>query len=234
VLKTTAVLGGLSVIDIASAAAQDDETLLATLAGERRLAVARGDALGPDDSIADDPLPLFRETVVRGPEGLLAFAPERLAEEGRVGLENMLVLTGVRALGGERTTALAGAAVPGDRWFPNDVFQRLGENEWFPDDVFVPEEGVEAGPVVAFRDAEWEPGAPLFAEEWFPTDVFDSAEVLEPGTSGFETADVWPLFAAAGSNFFPDDLFSPDFAMAWEELAAAETATVLSPDDLRG
>jgi hypothetical protein len=228
VATTTLVLGGAG-IGTVGGTTQDVETLLDGVAGGSPLLVARGEALGFDDESISG-TEWMPDATIRGPEGVLAFAPRRLADEnGRVGLENMLVMTGVRALEGDLTTRMAGGVFEGGRWFPQDTYQRLGEIEWFPTDIFVSEDGVEGGRVMAFRDEEWEPNNGLFPEEWFPQDTYEPTDVVEAGTAEFETADVWPLFGAAGHNFFPDDVFErvQDDLVPWEELADAETATVL-------
>jgi len=42
-----------------------------------------------------------------------------------------------------------------------------------------------------------------------------------------------PLSATAGHNFFADKDFVEEFAAEWKQLAEAETATVIDPEELR-
>lgn len=237
VLRTSAltsalsVVGGFSVGTVAgTGASQEGATFMEAFAGESPLVVARGDALGLDDEAIrrTNWLPDAR---IRGPEDFLAVVPRRIAEqnENELRAQHLLVVTPIGALEGDIRPAFAGTLFPGSQWYPRRlgaVMSRIGRP------AYIAEEGLEASCAVAFRDAEWAPGHPWTPAKWFaegyggpePTKVIDTREPIAAMTE----AGVL-LAAAAGHNFFPGLVYST----TWEELARAETATVLEPDDLR-
>jgi hypothetical protein len=244
VLRTSAVVAGTltfgrATVGTAAGTTQEGETFLELFAAlspdPANMVAARGEALGLDAESIPGPAWL-PDTSISSPEGILAFVPQRLAdEEERVGLDDMLVMTSARTLEGDLTTELTGALIPGTNWFSGEKW--VPGDEWFPQDTFVPEEGMEAVQTFAIPGSNWVPGSQWFPEgRWFPRSQWEPGrppwweppESVEEGQSLAELSEEQLLLTgAAGDLFFPQDIFGEEFAMEWEELARAETATVL-------
>lgn len=236
-------------LESASARAQEDVSFLEGFAvGPGRISqkdasrylVARGDALVSNNGQARVPAMstvFLCDGVIRSPEGILAFIPERLAEQGRVELKDMLVLTSARVLdlGGPLTNwrpRMNGGFIPGDEFFPED--QWYPRTRWFPTDFFVAKEGIDAVGVLVFRDHRWIPGDQWYPDEWFPegqapvepTATIEAGEPLGKQIEDWPWTIGWSLFliAADGDHFFTAD--SPVRKAApfsWEELVNAKT-----------
>ena len=240
VLRTSAVAAGTlglgsRAIGTAAGTTQDRETFLELFAGGSPLVIARGEALGLDDESISSPWPWFLDTTLSGPEGILAFVPERLADdEGQVGLEQMLVMTSARALEGDLTTEQTGALIPGSHWIPGSSW--VPGPQWFPEELFWAEDGVEAMQTFAIPGSSWVPGNEWFpaTTPWFPESQWEPGnppwwepqESVEAGASLAELAEEQLLLFAAAGNVYFEEVSVPD-NYSWDELADAETATVV-------
>jgi len=165
-------------------------------------------------------------------EEILTFIPRRLAnEDGRIGIQDTLVMGSARVLEDDLSAQMDGALFQGSEWFPETGW--IPEDEWFPRELFVAEEGLEGTRVVAFRDAEWVPNEPLFAgpgrKDLLTGDYeVEPAQIVEAGTSLDKiAAEKLLLFGAAGHRFFPQDGSDGEFTLTWDELAEEEITTVL-------